>query len=123
MKMIKAFLLMSLLTISFPLAFSGCYTQLAIVDNEQNSAVESSPSIIYQPEIATVYIPVPVYETQSSPAFYTLPAAGSSSTVTESHSQSQTRDSGYQRSSQAGNAQTANSVSNTRTSGSTRGGR
>jgi hypothetical protein len=121
MKTIKVSILMSLLTILFSLALSGCYTQLAFVNNVPDSAIEPSPTIIYQPEIATVYVPIPVYDTPSSPAFYTLPTAGSSSTVTES--QSQTRDSGYQRYSQSGNTQTISSVSNTRTSGSTRGGR
>ena len=123
MKTIKASLLLLLLTFLFSLTLNGCYTQLAFVNNEPDSAVEPSPTILYQPEIATVYVPVPIYDTPSSPAVYTLPTAGSSSTVTEPQSQSPTRDSGYRRSSQSGDTQTISSVSSTRTSGSTRGGR
>ena len=93
------------------------------MNNEQDSAVEPSQTIINQPEIVTVYVPVPEYNPQSSPVFNSLPAAGSSATVNESQSQSRTRDSGYQRSDQSGNAQTTSSPSDTRTSGLTRGGR
>jgi len=123
MKTIKSLLLVSLIILSFSLALSGCYTQLAFVNNEQDSAVEPSQTIINQPEIVTVYVPVPEYNPQSSPVFNSLPAAGSSATVNESQSQSRTRDSGYQRSDQSGNAQTTSSPSDTRTSGLTRGGR
>ena len=123
MKTIKSLLLVSLIILSFSLALSGCYTQLAFVNNEQDSAVEPSQTIINQPEIVTVYVPVPEYNPQSSPVFNSSPAAGSSSTVNASQSQSRNRESGYQRSDQSGDTQTASSLSNTRTSGLTRGGR
>ena len=123
MKTIKSLLLVSLIILSFSLALSGCYTQLAFVNNEQDSAVEPSQTIINQPEIVTVYVPVPEYNPQSSPVFNSLPTAGSSAAVNESQSQSRTRESGYQRSDQSENAQTTSSLTTTRTSGLTRGGR
>ena len=123
MKTIKSLLIVSLITLSFSLALSGCYTQLAFVNNEQDLAVEPSQTNIYQPEIVTVYVPVPEYNPQSSPVFNSLPTAGSSAAVNESQSQSRTRESGYQRSDQSENAQTTSSLTTTRTSGLTRGGR
>jgi len=123
MKTIKSLLIVSLITLSFSLALSGCYTQLAFVNNEQDSAVEPSQTIIYQPERVTMYVPVPEYNPQSSPVFNSLPTAGSSAAVNESQSQSRTRESGYQRSDQSENAQTTSSLTTTRTSGLTRGGR
>jgi hypothetical protein len=123
MKTIKALLLMSLITMSFSFGLNGCYTQLAFVNNDQDSAVEPSQTIIYQHEIVSVYVPMPAYNPQSSPVMNSLPTAGSSSTTTQSQSQPQTRESGYQRSDQSGITQTTSSISNTRTSGSTRGGR
>jgi hypothetical protein len=123
MKTIKASLLLPLLTILFSLAISGCYTQLAFVYDKQYSTVVSSSTMNYQPEIVTVYVPVPIYDPPSPPVYYPVSTAGSTSTVIEPQSQSQTRDSGYQRSGQSENTQTTSSVSDRRTSGSTRSGR
>jgi hypothetical protein len=123
MKTIKASLLIPLLTMLFSIVLSGCYTQLAFVNNEPDSVIEPSPTIIYQSEIAAVYVHAPVYDIPSPAVFNQLPAVGSSSSATESQSQFRTRDSGYQRPSQSENSQTTNSGYNTRTSGSTRGGR
>jgi hypothetical protein len=122
MKTIKAFLLRPLLTIIFTFMLSSCYTQFAIVDDEDSAAVDSSPTIIYQPEIIPVYLPGPVYD-PPPPVYDPSPSTGSSSTVTQSPPQSRTRESGYQQTSQSDNAQTTSSGSNTRTSGAARSGR
>ncbi|MCX6121999.1 MAG: hypothetical protein NTX44_10320 [Ignavibacteriales bacterium] len=125
MKTIKASLLLPLLTMLFSIALSGCYTQLAFVEDENYSAVEPSQTIIYQPEIVTVYVPTPVptYDPPPPTVYYPMPTAGSTSTMTAPQSQSQTRDSGYQRSGQSENTQTTSTVSDRRTSGTTRSGR
>jgi hypothetical protein len=122
MKTIKASLGLPLLTIFFSFTVSGCYTQLAFVNDEQYSVVEPSPTIIYQPEIVPVYIPVPE-PVPSPPVYEPLPSAGSSSSVTNSQSQPQRRESGYQRSGESENRPTASSISETRPSGPARGGR
>jgi hypothetical protein len=121
MKTIKASLLLPLLTFLFSLALSGCYTQLAFVDDEQYSAVEPSP-IIVNPPIIMPIVPEPIID-PPPPVYHPLPPAGSSPTVTEPQSQSRTRDFGYQRPGQIENTQTASLGSDTRTSGLTRGGR
>lgn len=123
MKQIKASLLLPLLTILFSLTLDGCYTQLAFVNDDQDSAHELSQIVIYQTEIVPIYLPVHEYNPQPSPMFNSLPTAGSSSTGTNSQTSSQIRDSGYQRPDQASSAQSVNSASNNRTSGSTRSGR
>jgi hypothetical protein len=122
MKPNKASLLLPLLTILFSIALSGCYTQLAFVDNDPDSAIEALPTDIYQPKIIPVYVTTP-YVTPPPAVIYQMPAAGFTSSVTEPQSQSRTRESGYQRSSQSAPPQTANPVSEIRTSGQTRGGR
>ena len=122
MKTIKVSPLLPLLTILFSLALSGCYTQLAFVSNENDSAVEPSPTYIYQPEIVTVYVPLPYYP-PPPPVIDPLPPAGHSPTVTEPPSQPQHRDSGYQRSGESESRQTTSSESDRRTGGSTRSGR
>jgi hypothetical protein len=118
MKTIKASLLMSLLTMSISLILSGCYTQLAFVNDEQASTTELSPIIIYQPEIVPVY--VPVYDPPPAPVYSPLPSAGSSSDRSVQQPPSRPRDTGYQRS---GETQTTNSGSDIRTSGSKHSGR
>jgi hypothetical protein len=125
MKTIKASLLLPLLTLIVSLGVSGCYTQLAFVDDEQSSTFEPSTTIIYQPEVITVYVPVtvPVYDPPPPPVYCPTPTAGSTSTMSEPQSQSQTRDSGYQRSGQSENTQTTSIASDRRTSGTTRSGR
>jgi hypothetical protein len=125
MKTIKASLLSLLLTIFISLGLSGCYTQLALVDNEQDSAFEPLTTIINQPNIVTVYVPVSVlvYDPPSCDVFHSMPNAGSTSTVSESQPQPQTRNSGYQRADQSENTQTTNPISDRRASGSMRGGR
>jgi hypothetical protein len=120
MKTIKAFLLLPLLTFLMSLTLSGCYTQLAFVDDNQYSAVEPPPIIIYQP--LPVYLPVP-YDPPPPPVFNPLPPAGSSPTMTVPSSSSQIRDKGYHRTDQSGSTQSTTSTSDNRTSGSTRGGR
>jgi hypothetical protein len=120
MKSIKVSLILPLLTILISLMLNGCYTQLAFVDNENDSTIEPSPTYIYQPEIVPVYIPAPIYD--PSPIVTPIPPAGSYPTVTEPSSPPR-RDSGYQRSGESRNAQAAIQVSEARTSGSTRGGR
>jgi hypothetical protein len=122
MKTIKASLLLPLLTLIVSLGVSGCYTQLAFVDDEQSSTFEPLTTIIYQPEVVTVYVPKPYYP-QPVPVYDPIPTAGSTSTVSEPQSQSQTRDSGYQRSGQSENTQTTSTASDRRTSGTTRSGR
>lgn len=119
MKPNKASLLLPLLAILFLLTLNGCYTQLAYVARESGSTDESSTVIIYEPA-TTVYVPVTTYEPPPPPVFYSLPSAGSTSTISEPLSQPQTRNSGYQRSESSHDSQPDN---NRRTSGSTRGGR
>lgn len=134
MKTIKASLLLPLLTFLFSLALSGCYTQLAFVDDEQYSAVEPSPIIIIHPIIIPVEPIRPIIDpirpiglwpiNPPSPSVVDpLPKAGSSPIVNVPHSTSPNRESGYQRASRTENTQTTISVSETRTSGSTRGRR
>jgi hypothetical protein len=123
MKTIKSSLLLPLSILLFSFAFSGCYTQLAFVNDEQDSAVEYFPTIIHQTEIVTVYVPVHIYDPPSPSPYYPISSAGSISTVTESKSQSPTRDSGYQRSGESENRPAARPTSETRPSGPTRGGR
>jgi hypothetical protein len=125
MKPIKASLLLPLLTILFSLALSGCYTQLAFVDDEQYSANEPSP---YAPTIIIIppTIPVcpPLWNPQPSPSVINpLPPSGYSPIVTALPSQQQPRDFGNQRFNQSENTQTASPVSESRPSGSKRGGR
>ncbi len=117
MKTSKSSLLLPILAIIFSFTLSGCYTQLAFVDDEDNSTIEPSPIIIYQPEILPVY--VPVYD-PLTPIYNPLPSAVSSQPIKQS--QSQIRDTGYQRPSQSNNTQTTSSGSNIRTSGSRHGG-
>ena len=118
MKTIKASFLTSLLSIFISFSLVGCYTQLAFVNDEQDSTIEPSPIIIYQTEILPVY--VPVYDPQPSPVYSPLPSAGSSSAGSVQQTPSRPRDTGYQRS---GETQTTSSGSDSRSGGSKRGGR
>ena len=115
MKTIKASLLLPLLTILILSAFSGCYTQFAIEDDDQYSTAESTPIIIYEPVIIPVYVPEPIYNPPSTPIYNPLPSAGSSQIVTEQQSPQETRDSGYRRSGESENRQTTNLGSQERT--------
>lgn len=123
MKTIKASLLLPLLTFLFSLALSGCYTQLAFLSEKEDSTGESTQVILNQHEDVSVYAPVPYYYQPSPPAVNLLPTASSSSNGNVTQSQTQPRETGFQRSDQSGTTQSTNSTSNNRTSGSTRGGR
>ena len=121
MKTIKASLLFSMLTMFTSLVLSGCYTQLAFVDDEQDSAFEPSPIIINQPII--VIEPVhPIWDPIPYPVNPGPPAGGVSAPTTPQPA-TPSRDFGYQRPSQSDNSQTTTSSSNSRPIGSTRGGR
>jgi hypothetical protein len=121
MKTIKASLLLSMVTLFTSLVFNGCYTQLAFVDDEQDSAFESSPIIINQPII--VIEPVqPIWDPIPHPVIPAPPAGGVPAPTTHQPS-TPPRDFGYQRPSQSDNSQATNSSSNSRPVGSTRGGR
>jgi hypothetical protein len=122
MKTIKASLLLSLMTLFSSLILSGCYTQLAIVDDEQYSVFESSPIIINLPIIVTEPV-IPIWGDPALPPVNPAPPAGGVSAPTTHQPSTPPRESGYQRPSQSENAQTTNSSSNSRPSGSTRGGR
>ncbi len=116
MKTIKASLLLQLLTVFLLFTFSGCYTQLALVDKENYTPIETPPPII-------IYIPLPLPTPVPffpPPAPEPLPPASPSPVVTEPSPQPANRDFGSQRSE---NSQTPCSDSETRTSGSKRGGR
>jgi hypothetical protein len=122
MKTINASLPLPLLTLIFSFALSGCYTQLAFVDDENDSAYKPAQTIMYQPEVITVYVPVP-YDPLPFPVYTPTPTAGSTSTITQPQSPPQIRDFGHQRSGQSDNTQTTSADSDKRTSGTTRGGR
>jgi hypothetical protein len=121
MKTIKAFLPLPLLTFLISLTLSGCYTQLALFSEKEDSTVESLQAIPNQPVDVSVYAPVPYYYQPIAPAVNLLPTASSASN--ENVTQTQPRETGYQRSDQSGTTESTNSTSNNRTSGSTRGGR
>jgi hypothetical protein len=123
MKTIKAFALASIITVLFSAALSGCYTQLACVNDEQESAVEPPQIILYQPEIVSVFVPMPVFIQQPSPGYNVLPTAGATSTAAPAQSEFQPRTTGYQRPDPPATPQPANPVSDSRTSGSTRNSR
>ena len=123
MTQMKNLLRVSLVIALFSFTFCGCYTQLALFSEKEDSVVESSHVILNQYEDVSVYAPVPYYYQPSAPAVNLLPTAGSTSTGSGSQSPSQIRDTGYQRPDQSGTTQSNNSTSNNRTSGSTRGGR
>ena len=86
MNTIKAFFLASLISVLFSVALSGCYTELACVNDEQESAVEPSQIVLYQPEIVSVFVPMPVFIQQPSPVYNVLPVAGSTSTAAPAQS-------------------------------------
>jgi len=126
MKTIKASLLLPLLTIAFSLSFSGCYTQLAIVDNEDYSSIEPTQIIILQPIIIVPAPPVwpnprPPIDPPFHPVYDPWPLAGSSSGVPDPPSQR--RESGLQRSDRSDEQPTGSSNSDRRPSDSKRGGR
>lgn len=120
MKTIKPLIFLSMFAILIILSFSGCYTQLAFVTDESDQPVYHPPIAIDQTTTTVIvnYIP---YDNWEPPINNSLPVASSTSTTTVNQSSSQTRDSGYQRSTY--DAQTSSSNSGTRTSGSTRSGR
>lgn len=116
MKTIKSSLLLPLLPVFLLLTFSGCYTQLALVDKENYTPIETPPPII-------IYIPIPLptpvpYYPPPTPE--PLPLVCPSPVVTEPSPQPIKRDFGPQRSE---NSQAPRSDSGTRTNGPTRGGR
>jgi hypothetical protein len=126
MKTMRASLLLPLLTIAFSFSFSGCYTQLAIVDNEDYSSIEPTQIIITQPIITVPAPPVwPIFRPTIDPPYHPVydpgPPAGSSSGVTEAPSQR--RESGYQHLDRSDEQPTGSSNSDRRPSDSKRGGR
>ena len=123
MNQMKNFLLVSLLIVIFSFTFTGCYTQLAYLSEQEYSAVEPSPIILIQHEDVSIYTSVPYYPQQPAPPVILLPTAGSISTGTSSQTSSQARDTGYQRPDQSSSPQSANTATNSRPIGSTRGGR
>jgi hypothetical protein len=120
MKTIKSLLFLSMFAILIISSFSGCYTQLAYVADEPDPAVYHPPIAVDQTTTTVIvnYIP---YDNWEPPINNSLPVASSTSATTVNQSNSQTRDSGYQRSTCG--AQTPSTNSSTRTSGSTRGNR
>jgi len=136
MKPINVFIILSLLTIIFSFVLSGCYTQLAFVDDEQYAAVEPSPIIIIQPIIIPINPRPPIIDPilpiepspidpPSPPVINPLPPAGIAITVTQPQPPTpiQIRKSGYKRSDLSENIQPASPVSEKRISGTIRGGR
>lgn len=96
MKSTKSVIFLSMLTFLTSLFLSGCYTQLALVEDEPDSIVDPQPTVINQTSMV-VYVNEPVYYSQ--PAFVpsSLPIVVSSSPVPQTQSQTGTRESGYQR--------------------------
>ena len=123
MTQMKNLLRVSLVIVLFSFTFCGCYTQLALFSEKEDSVVESSHVILNQYEDVSVYAPVPYYYQPSAPAVNLLPTASSSSNGNVTQSQTQPRETGFQRSDQSGTTQSNTSTSINRTSGSTRGGR
>ena len=125
MKTTKAFLPLPLLTFLISLTLSGCYTQLAFVDDDSTP----SPIYIYQPIIMPVVPiqpispigPAPI-EPISPPIINPLLPAGYSPTMSAPPPPPRIRETGYQRPDQSGTTQSTNSTSNNRPIGSTRGG-
>ena len=76
MKTIKSLFGLSLILILFSFVLSGCYTQLALMNDEQDSAVAPIQDIPYQPGTITVIVPMP----DDHPFFHqisnTIPTAG-----------------------------------------------
>jgi hypothetical protein len=122
MKTIKSSLLLSILTIFALLFFSGCYTQLAFVADEPDSAIDY-PSTIAEQVPTTVIIDQTIFMIDRSPTSSPLPVASSTSITNETHASSPARESGYRRPSSSQDRQTVDSNSDTRTSGSQHGRR
>jgi hypothetical protein len=114
MKTFITSLLLPLFTMLFSFALNGCYTQLALVDDEQYTPVEQPPIIIYIP------VPYPGPDPGPHPHPHPpapLPPAEPSPTVPEPQSPNTKRDFGSERD-RSENSQTSGSVSGTRESGS-----
>lgn len=130
MKPNRASLLLPLLTFLFSIALSGCYTQLAFVDDEQYTSVELIPPVIiimpieHPTPIGPVWPinPIPI-DPPSSPIIYQLPQAGYSPVMTKAPEPPPKRVSGYQRPGQSENTPiTTVSNSDRRPTGLKRGG-
>jgi len=122
MKTNKASLLLLLLTILYSLSLGGCYTQLAFVNDQQYLAAEpfSDPPLIILVQPIIIHIPYP----QPLPIIINpLPPVSHSPELPQTPPQQHPRDFGYQRPSQPDNNQTTIQVSDSRPSGSNRGGR
>jgi len=133
MKTNKASLLLPLLTIALLFVLSGCYTQMAIVDEDQYSAYEPTPIIIvHPPPIIIIEPPYPVPQPSPGPIWNppiddhrdrSLPPAGSIQNDNAQNVQKPTRDSGIQRGERDETPPTPSRSDERRTSGPTRGGR
>jgi len=123
MKTIKSCTLLSAVVILGGLLSSGCYTQLALNDDEPEAVVDPQPIEIIQPP-PTVIIIEPVFF-PAPPPYYAPPVVGTSfpsSAGSQPQSKPKSRDFGNQRSNSGGSGP-AGSSSGTRSTGATRRGR
>jgi len=122
MKTIKSCLVLSVVMILGSMLLGGCYTQLALNDDESAGVVDpQSPVTILPPPILIIVEPVvvPIW-----PSYDPSPGVGISApgAGTQPQSELARRDFGNQRSG-SGRSEPSGSGSTTRTTGSTRGGR
>ena len=122
MKTFESYLVLSAVMILGSLLMSGCYTQLALNEDEAAAVVDNqSPEIIQPPPIIIIIEPV-AYPVPTP--YYPPPAVGTSTPSTGSQPQSEApnRNFGNQRSS-SNRSDPTGSKSGTRPTGATRGGR